>query len=457
MPALIVLIVFFFSISSPVTSSGEINLNSGHLSASESFKLKQMESVFNNSASDLTLQRYSSDADLIQDATMTVMGVRKKWSDLSPEFKEIASEYFLSKPSSVNNQSLQKTLMRNVKSVRGTHLLPNWVETTHFNIEWGNNLLKSDSGSDSGKIVSCSEAFNSGSACSGVPDFVDKWADYLEEVWAYETVQLGYIQPVGTEEYLYDVYIANTRDNITGNADDVTPSLGPNYLGLTVTYCDKDYFQICKDDNFHESYSYIVVNNSYSNDQAMKITAAHEFFHAIQFSYPSIDEWWSSPDDHWWIEATATWMEEVVYDEINHYYTKVRSWLRNPELSLKNAGASNNHKYGDAIFILYLTDVYLKNRDFVRTVWESNERGIDALNTVLATEKYGNVDFESAFRGFVALNAVADIGEAYGGYEEGEQYGRAAVTKEHVEYPAASSTSSFSAPHELGANYIHFL
>jgi len=74
-----------------------------------------------------------------------------------------------------------------------------------------------------------------------------------------------------------------------------------------------------------------------------------------------------------------------------------------------------------------------------------------------ATDKYGKVDFESAFRGFVALNAVADIGEDYGGYEEGKQYGRAAVTIKHGAYPAISSVSSVSAPHELGANYIQFL
>lgn len=458
MPSLIALIVLFISIFTPVISPGEIKLNSGHLSTKESLELNHLDSVFNNSASDLTLLRSRSDNDLMQDATMKVMGIRKKWNELSPEFKEIASKYFLSKPSSENNQSLPKSLMRSAMSVRGTHLLPNWVETAHFNIEWGNNLLKSDSGSDSGKIVSCSTAVNSGSACSGVPDFVDKWADYLEEVWAYEIVQLGYIKPAGSEMYLYDVYIANTRDNIAGNADDRTPSLASNYLGLTVTYCDSKYSNICKDDNTHESYSYIVVNNFYSNDQAMKIAAAHEFFHAIQFSYPSIDEWWSSPDNHWWIEATATWMEEMVYDDINHYYARVRLWLQSPELSLKNTGTRySGHEYGDVIFILYLTDVYLKNRDFVRDVWASDEGGIDALNSALTTEKYGKVDFESAFRGFIALNAVADIGEAYGGYEEGEQYGRAAATKKHGDYPAISSVSSVSAPHELGANYIHFL
>lgn len=459
MPVIIAIIIVLLSISTPVLSSGENSyINHGSLSTEESAALNHLNSVFQQNSSEMTLHRNIPDADQMHDATMMVMDIRKRWNEWSPEFREIASGYFLSKPSAVTNQSYPRTLMRSGNTVRGTHLLPNWVETAHFNIEWGNNLLKGDSGSDSGMVVSCSAAFYNGSACSGIPDFIDKWADYLEEVWAYEIVQLGYSPPAGTDMYLYDIYIANTSDSVTGNGDDLTPSLGYNYLGLTVTYCDKNYSQICKDDNSPESYSYIILNNVYPDDLTMKISAAHEFYHAIQFSYPSIDEWWFTPEDHWWIEATATWMEEVVYDESNHYYSRVRLWLRSPELSLKNTGRSySGHVYGDVIFILYLTDVYLDNREFVRDVWESGESGIDSISNVLSTDKYGNRDFVSAFRGFAALNAVADIGEAYGGYEEGKQYGRAEVTKKHGAYPALSSVSSSSAPHELGSNYIQFL
>jgi len=255
MQIIISIIIIILSISTPVISSGEDNpINSINLSAEEGSALKQLNSVFNHNTGVMTLQRSSPDADQMHDATMMVMDIRKRWNEWSPAFREIASGYFLSKPSLVNNQSRPRTLMRSGNTVRGTHLLPNWVETAHFNIEWGNNLLKGDSGSDSGKVVSCSAAFNNGSVCSGIPDFIDKWADYLEEVWAYETVQLGYITPAGTDMYLYDVYIANTRDNITGNGDDLAPSLGYNYLGLTVTYCDKDYSQICKDENSPEYY-----------------------------------------------------------------------------------------------------------------------------------------------------------------------------------------------------------
>ena len=42
----------------------------------------------------------------------------------------------------------------------------------------------------------------------------------------------------------------------------------------------------------------------------LKVTAAHELFHAVQFAY-------DFGEDGWLMEGTATWMEERVYDAIN--------------------------------------------------------------------------------------------------------------------------------------------
>ena len=44
--------------------------------------------------------------------------------------------------------------------------------------------------------------------------------------------------------------------------------------------------------------------------QSAQVTAAHEFFHAIQFAY-------DYGEDAWMLEATATWMEERVFDKVN--------------------------------------------------------------------------------------------------------------------------------------------
>ena len=114
--------------------------------------------------------------------------------------EEIAEDYFLKKPL-ITQSGISYLSLR--KMTQGGHLLPNWVETNNFSIEWGNNISNFDGGTDSYRIVSCSK----GPPCSGIPDMVDKWVDYFEEVWEKEIGDLGYIRPSGTDTYLYDIYI----------------------------------------------------------------------------------------------------------------------------------------------------------------------------------------------------------------------------------------------------------
>lgn len=409
----------------------------------ETIALYRLQEIFGQERNSQIQAQGRVDIQPTYDATMFVMDIRRNWNMWGPMFREVAEDYFLTKGEGavslpkVANLSLQKV-------VREKHILPNWVVTQNFSIEWGNDINSTDNGIVSDKIVNCS----TGIPCTGIPDIIDRWADYFEDVWTKEIGMLGYLQPTGTQGYLYDVYIANTGDNIKGNDDDMTPTLDYKYVGLTVTYCDYD---ICKDD-VSTSYSYIGVNNNIRDTDTMKITAAHEFFHAIQFSYPTID-YWFYPGKGWWLEATATWMEEMVYDEVNSYYSRVRTWLANPSLSLKNSGS---HEYGDVIFIIFLTDVYLKDPDFVRYVWESGDSGIDGIDGILFS-RY-NTNFESAFKDFVALNAVAGRSGTWGGYEEGAQYGSATVARAHSGYPVLfSEVTGTSAPQDLGSSYIKFL
>ena len=42
----------------------------------------------------------------------------------------------------------------------------------------------------------------------------------------------------------------------------------------------------------------------------MQVTAAHEYFHAVQFAYDFFE-------DGWFMEATATWAEDELYDSVN--------------------------------------------------------------------------------------------------------------------------------------------
>ena len=60
------------------------------------------------------------------------------------------------------------------------------------------------------------------------------------------------------------------------------------------------------------------------------MTAAHEVFHHVQFDQLPR----GAADKHrWWIEASAEWAEDLVYDEINDYHWTIRKWQPNPARS----------------------------------------------------------------------------------------------------------------------------
>ena len=81
------------------------------------------------------------------------------------------------------------------------------------------------------------------------------------------------------------------------------------------------------DDSYpYRNYStYIVVDDDFSDSQlgssgglgGLRATAAHEFFHAVQYAY-------DSSEDPWLTEGTAVWMEDEVADDVNAN----RRWLR---------------------------------------------------------------------------------------------------------------------------------
>ena len=60
----------------------------------------------------------------------------------------------------------------------------------------------------------------------------------------------------------------------------------------------------------------------------MQVTAAHEYFHAVQYAYDATEA-------SWFMEATATWAEDEVYDSVNDNVNYLRAGqLGLPDLSL---------------------------------------------------------------------------------------------------------------------------
>ena len=111
------------------------------------------------------------------------------------------------------------------------------------------------------------------------------------------------------------------------------------------------------------------MRNNYSGSQFgehtelenVKVTSVHEFFHSIQFGYNCYERLW-------FMEATAVWSEDELFDGINDLYRYLPSWFSNPNKPIDD---ESNHMYGTFIFFQYI-DEHLGGAETIRSCWENS-------------------------------------------------------------------------------------
>lgn len=133
------------------------------------------------------------------------------------------------------------------------------------------------------------------------------------------------------------------------------------------------YWPYCK-----EVPSYLLIYSDYDAD-ILKVNVAHEFMHALQWSYRTKTDCVYPGEYAWMAEATANWAEDFVYPEANWEQTRSRSFLNTPELPLEVAPADESYKLrweGAYLFPFFLTHKYAPS--LIRTVWENTEK-VDSL------------------------------------------------------------------------------
>ena len=181
----------------------------------------------------------------------------------------------------------------------------------------------------------------------GVPDWIDLTLSTLQHAWTVEIGTMGYrapkddtTSPDNGGSGKLDVYLADVgSDGVFGyvNSDDPHNDPAAGY------------------DFFDES-TYMVLDNNMASSQfgglppldSLQVTIAHEFFHTIQGAY----DWW---EDHWLMEGTATWMEDVVYDSVNQSRDYLgNSLLTHPTTSLDSAAGA--FWYGSWLWYEFLTE-----------------------------------------------------------------------------------------------------
>ena len=262
-----------------------------------------------------------------------------------------------------------------------------------------------------------------------VPDYVEEVAATFDAVWALQVRNLGYRDPLDDGDGLFDVYIQQL------GTSGVYGQTWPNSLGVPVTS------------------AYLTVDNDYTDRiyatrglDGLHVTVAHEFFHAIQFAY-------NARKLTWWHEATATWMEDVAYDDVNDYFQYTRFVLDSPTVSLDwQPSMQDGHQYGACIYVHYLDQVF--GRRTIRETWEGlGERNTSSYDVGKLNSAVPTGGFSGTLPGYVTWNYFTGTRSRDGFYEEGVFYQPAASVRT-VSTSSGGQVSGSGTVDHLAADYI---
>ena len=300
------------------------------------------------------------------------------------------------------------------------------IETEHFTIHYTEDGRYGDAvpGSDGSRDT--------------VPWYVTTMGDYFEQVWDYEVGTLGYRSPPpdagrgGSDNF--DVYL-----------------LDINAYGYT-TIDENGYLYIVLDNDF-ESFP---TNLDPEGDQkgCMKVTAAHEFFHVLQYEYGA----WREPSN-WWLENTAVWMEDEIFDDVDDYLNylgyiyedandngrwdsgevyydldgsvlgttgRPKGWADCPDTPIDTF--NGYYEYGGVVWAKYLAEKY--GDGFIKNVFHGLGGARNAIEVI---------SDELNYRGYSLADAVADFRVKYilQDFEEGLKYPLPRHRASFETYPAS--------------------
>lgn len=218
-------------------------------------------------------------------------------------------------------------------------------------------------------------------AGAATPEQAIHTANTMNYVYNREVVGLGFRDPRLDSDNLYDVFL--------------------DQIG------DKGYYGFCTTDtSAAQSTSWCGLDNDFAADEfgappenSLRVTAAHEFFHAIQFGY-------DGNEAPWFMEGTSVWMEDIVYPTINDYLQYIAaSQVVRPRQSTDYAHGPE--WYGAVTFWKFLSERFRDN-GIIRQVWTradypTGRNGLQAVKAVLAARGYS---FNSEFARYAAWNML---------------------------------------------------
>jgi hypothetical protein len=243
--------------------------------------------------------------------------------------------------------------------------------------------------------------------------YVDSVGAIFNYVYSVEVDGLGYQSPPHEQgESYYRIFIQDMNYYLRrsyGLTDWDPSALNLNPSGYPPQYAcfvlvDKDY----------KDYHTKGIN-------ALKVTAAHEFHHVIQVSSYGFRD-----NELFAYEITSTWMEDVVYTDVNDYYYYLSNYFdgfKIDQVALSfNYSDLNHGGYERCIWAHYLAKRF--SPSIMRDVW-TRMRTQTFLESTDATLVNIGSNLQTAFAEFTYWNYyTADRADTVKYYPEGNHYPR---------------------------------
>lgn len=267
---------------------------------------------------------------------------------------------------------------------------------------------------------------------NGLPDYIERAANFADSSYVFEVETMAHYKPVsdgfqgGSEQY--DIYFQHVP--YYGYTSPETP--GPN--------------------PWNDYSSHIVVHNDFAvgfppNDDpegnvmgALKVTIAHELYHAVQFAY-------DVSEASYFMEMSSTWMEEEAYPQVNDNYNYLPYFFTSTQTGLQ---AGDIHRYASFIWPKFLEERF--GRQIMRDMWAKCQSVGAAAAWPIVIDSAGST-IESEFTRFVLWNYFTGDRNIDRHFKDASDYPQVNIMAYHNTLPDSSNFSSL-APEPYGANYI---
>ena len=301
---------------------------------------------------------------------------------------------------------------------------------------------------------------------NGIPDYVDSVAYYADFVYNIQVKQIGLADPtndsLGGGTPGYDIYLLDI-----GNGDEFPDSNGIQDPGGMYGFTVNDT-EIFPKTTFPRYTSFIVIDNDFSATDsarppgakpyrvfkttgidAMKITLAHEFNHAIQF-FIGFDDFGFSGI----AEMLSVTFEEICFPEVNDYLQYARSLLKNPnQYSFAVSNPQNGYRY--SLFFMMLVQKYGNN--FIKNFFNTLQYGISSYRALDATLKKYNSSINDEWLDFIKWIYFTNYRTQKGSYfNDAELIPEISYTIIETFTPPSISYSDAAEPYQLRADRVIF-